>query len=493
MSQLLAALKTTQNVTFTENGAVSNTSTFSDILDFFYHAPARRGKDNTGLFSKAMAEDHQTAVRALFYIRDIRGGQGERETFRQGLRFLVKNYPAIFNAVISLVPEYGRWDDVIEYTYNQTVVDLVGTQLTTDLKNLVSEKSVSLLAKWLPSVNTSSKKTVAMARQWVRALGMTEKEYRQALSMLRAKIDVTEIKLSSKAYTAVNYSTVPSKASLRYRAAFRKHDGDRYMAFLESAMRGEVKINSSTLYPYDLVSKYLESGSYYGDGTLDMTVEAQWKQLPNYADTDVNALVVCDTSGSMFSGGNGVMPASVALSLAIYIAERNKGIFKDHFFTFSEAPTLQQIKGVTLLDRVNSLKQSHWGMNTDLQAVFTTLLATAVKNRISESEMPSVLFVVSDMEFDACCDTHTNFQHIASDYTRAGYSMPKLVFWNVASRKTQTPVTMDEKGTYLVSGCSPSIFQKAINTQATTPYEMMTETLFGSRYALLGEALKTVC
>ena len=489
MNQLLNAMKTNLNVTFTENGAVSNETTFSNILDFFYHAPARRGQDNTDLFKKALAEDHQTAVRALFYIRDIRGGQGERETFRQGLRFLYANYPAIFNAVVSLVPEFGRWDDVIEYVHSKTVQQLVATQLSADS---VSDKSISLLAKWMPSVNTSSKKTKALAHKWLKVLGLTEREYRKVLSRLRARVDVTEVKMSANSWTAINYSKVASKAGLRYRTAFHKHDGSRYSSFLEAAVKGEVKINSSTLYPYDLAGKYLEYGGYYGGAKLDMTVEAQWKQLPNYASTPINALVVCDTSGSMYANSN-PSPISVAVSLALYIAERNTGAFKDHFFTFSEQPKLQHVKGVTLFDRVNSLKQANWGMNTNLQSVFDTILSTAVRGHIPQAEMPSALFVVSDMEFDSCCDTHTNFEHIKAKYAAAGYTMPKLVFWNVASRSLQAPVTMDEKGTYLVSGCSPSIFQKAINTQATTPYELMTETLYGPRYESLGKALETVC
>lgn len=481
MNQLLNAIKTTQNVTFTENGAVSNETTFSDILDFFFHAPARRGQDNTDLFKRAMAEDHQTAVRALFYIRDIRGGQGERETFRQGLRFLYANYPSTFEAVVSLVPEYGRWDDLIEYVYTSSVVALVGQQLTDDLLAIPAGKSASLLGKWMPSANTSSKKTKALAHKWIKALGMTDREYRQTLSLLRSKVGVTEILMSARNWTAINYSTVTSQAGLRYRAAFKKHDGLRYGNFLEAAVKGEVKINSGTLYPYDLVDKYLNLVGR--EGNLNMTIEAQWKQLPNYASDNTNALVVCDTSGSMYSGDlTGPSPISVAVSLALYISERNQGAFKDHFITFSETPILQTVKGVTLFDRVNSLKHAEWAMNTDLQAAFDLILNTAVKKHIPQSEMPSALFVVSDMEFDSCCDTHTNFEHIKTGYANAGYTMPKLVFWNVNSRNKQTPVTLDEEGTYLVSGCSPSIFQKAVNTQATTPYEFMMETLNGPRY-----------
>ena len=206
-------------------------------------------------------------------------------------------------------------------------------------------------------------------------------------------------------------------------------------------------------------------GGYYSHAVaMDMTVEAQWKQLPNYADTEANALVVCDVSGSMFQGNPSAI--SVATSLAIYIAERNKGAFKDHFITFSETPKLERLKGNSLYEKVKNLSSANWGISTNLQSVFDLVLRMAVKNRVPASEMPSSIFIVSDMEFDSCIEGR-NFDAIQSKFAKAGYEMPKLVFWNVMSRNNQTPVTMDEEGTFLVSGCSPSIFSKAINTHAS--------------------------
>lgn len=480
MSKLLNAIKTDTNYTLTENGAVTHTSSLSDLLDFYYHAPARRGQDNTGLFRLALGEDRQLALRALCYIRDIRGGQGERETFRQGLRELNTNFPELFVALLPHVPEYGRWDDLTEFVNVPAVVMMVSKQLEADLYAMIEGKSISLLAKWMPSVNTSSKATKALAHKWVKALGVpSEKEYRKMLSKLRAAIQIVETQMSSKSWKAINYSRVPSKASLRYRTAFHKQDGERYTAFVEAAVKGEVKINSGTLYPYELTGKYLNEHK-----NLDNTIEAMWKQLPNYADTEVNALVVCDVSGSMFGGcaAKNVSPITVSTSLAIYIAERNKGLFKDHFLTFSSEPKLQKLKGQTLFEKVNNLCKAEWGMSTNVQASFDLILSMGITHKLPEAEMPKVIFIVSDMEFNACCEMHTNFEHIKLKYQKAGYEMPKLVFWNVNSRNNQTPVTQDEQGTYLVSGCSPSIFSKAINTTATTPMELMLEVLNGPRY-----------
>ena len=473
MSNLLNAIQNATNYTRTENAALTHISTLDGVLDFFYHAPARRGQDNTALFLKAFGEDRLTAIRCLFYIRDIRGGQGERETFRQGLRELYKNFREVFDHILSYVPVYGRWDDIVEYVSNQKVVSVIREQLNLDLG---SDEGVSLLAKWMPSINTSSKETVALAHRWVKALGWTPVQYRKNLSALRGKIKLVETLMSQNKWKDISYGQIPSRAGLIYKDAFKRHDGTRYDEFLAAVVRGEEKINSGTLYPYELVAKSMNE--------KDQTAEAMWKCLPNYADTDDNALVVADVSGSMCGarGPSNIAPITVCISLAIYLAERNKGIFHDKFITFSDTPSVQSLKGDTLYEKVSNLSRATWGMNTNLQSVFNVVLSTAVKAKLPASEMPTKIFIISDMEFDYCVTNNTNLEVIKAKYAVSGYTLPTIIFWNVDSRNDQTPVTMDEKGTYLVSGCSPSIFEKAIKAQATTPMEMMLEVLNGPRY-----------
>lgn len=471
-SKLLSSVEQAQNFTRTENGAVTNASTLNGVLDFYYHAPARRNQDNTALFRKAFGENRLLAIRALFYVRDIRGGQGERETFRQGLRELYKNFRDVFDAILSYVPVYGRWDDIIEFVDDPKVVSLVREQLSLDLGS--EDGSVSLLAKWMPSSNTSSKITVGLAHRWMKALGWTAVQYRKNLSGLRKKINLVETIMSQNQWGDISYGQIPSRAGFIYKDAFKRHDAARYEQFLQAVQKGEAKINAGTLYPYELV---LKSFSH-----VDATAEAMWKCLPNYADTDENALVVADVSGSMCSSyGQTARPIDVCLSLAIYIAERNRGIFKDQFVTFSDSPKVQTLKGQTLYEKIHNLNQAEWGMSTNLQAVFDVVLSTAMKNRIPAEDMPTRIFIVSDMEFNACTSGR-NFDGIRRKYEAAGYKLPLLVFWNVSSRNNQTPVTQDENGVYLVSGCSPSIFEKAVKAQAATPYEMMLEVLNGPRY-----------
>lgn len=483
-NKLLQGMRAAQNYTLTENAALTHKSTLSDVLDFYYHAPARRGQDNTQLFSNAYAENPLLALKVAFYLRDIRGkGTGERESFRQVLRWLNKNRPEVFNVVIQLVPVYGRWDDILEFVDSDAVQQIVIDQLAADFES----DHPSLLAKWMPSINTSSAKTRELAKRWVRAINVSEAGYRTGLAELRRKINVLERLMSAGEFAAINYEHVPSKASKLYRKAFSKRDADRYVAFLESVKKGEKKINASTLYPYEIVSQYLQ-----GYRIVDETLEALWKALPNYADTEKNALVMVDTSGSMQSriGSTTVRALDVSVSLGLYVAERNHGAFKDYFMTFSAQPQLQRVHGNNLLEKVNNLSRAHWDMNTNLQAAFDLILATAVKNRVPVEDMPSHLFIISDMEFDSACGQHTNFQHVQMKYRAAGYSMPVIVFWNVMSRNTQTPVTQDEAGTILVSGLSATVFKNAINAKVVTPMDAMLEVLQDERYQAVEKAVQ---
>lgn len=263
------------------------------------------------------------------------------------------------------------------------------------------------------------------------------------------------------------------------------------MRLLQRAKR---RINAGALFPYELIGKYVD-GHEYGNRTVDVdsTIEAQWKALPNYAETEENALAVVDVSGSMFQSVAGVenAPIKIAVSLGIYIAERNKGDFANMFITFTDNPALVQLRGNTLRDKVDEVFAAGVGYSTNVQSVFDMLLKTAVKNKTKQADMPTKIYMISDMEFNSSNvgGSHTNFEVIQRKYKAAGYEMPLLVFWNVASRRSNSPVTKDESGTYLVAGASPSIFKATINAKAVTPLDMMLETLNVDRYAAIEEAL----
>lgn len=489
-------INTMNNVTYTENDALTNKSSMSKIVDFFFHGAALRNETDENrilkLFQDAFDEDPQTALRILFYIRDVRGGQGERKVFRTIMRWLGTSNSTNSTNIkmwladnIHLIPEYGRWDDLFVFigtNLQHNVLEYIKHILRLDLYCLEKNKSVSLLAKWLPSENASSSHNRQLARLIAAKLGYTPRIYRKTLSKLRAHIDVVERRLSAKDFKRISYATVPSKAGLLYKKAFMKHDEEGYTWYLKQVEDGKVNINTSTLYPYDILRQYFPNGdtnlySYDRNIKENQTIELMWKNLPDYV-PDLCGLVVADTSGSMC--GN---PMLVSISLAMYIAERNKNeAWKDYFISFSERPKFHKIEGDNLFKRAKSVALGDIA-NTNLQAVFDLILDRARINNVSKEDMPKVIIIVSDMEFDSCTynSNKTNFETIKDNYRFHGYNMPTLIFWNVDSRKTQSPITINDNGVVLLSGCSPSVFKYALGT-CKTPLDLVYNVTNSDRY-----------
>ncbi len=480
--EFAALLNKDMNKTYTENGAVANATTNSFVLDLFSQIGAlRNGRGAANALSmlrKAYAENKELTMKCLFWARDIRGGAGERDTFKIFMKDLMRS--DTIDSVIKnlhLIPEYGRWDDLWMFLEDKRtkpiVIKLIKDQLKVDAK----VDRPSLLAKWLPSENTSSRETVALATFLRKELGLSSKEYRKVLSTLREKISIVEKKMSSNQWDKVVYEHVPSRASMLYRKAFGRHDTERYGEYLKKVLSGEKKINSAALFPYEILQKY--SYSYYSQ--TNETLEALWKNLPNYIETSDDAIVVADTSGSM----NGI-PLDVAISLAIYIAERNHGCWKDKFITFSETPQLQTIIGTSLLDKIRNVSSSVWGMNTNVEAVFDLILNTAVKNHLPADKMLKKVIIISDMEFDQAAGRKTGdtlFRTISSKFVQKGYKMPQLVFWNVRSAKEQFPMSTDDKGFINVSGSSPAICKQMFGSKLEDPIEFMLKVLGSERYS----------
>lgn len=446
----------------TKNEAKTFTRTQSALLDFYAQAGAMRGepKKALDLFKRAFSEDREKAIKVLFYLRDIRGGQGERALFRVCLQWLGENEPSIFEKIVDFVQEYGRFDDL--FFDNKKCFLLIKSQLEKDQK----EDKPSLLAKWLPTINASSLNTRKKARFMANGLGIDEMAYRKLIRSIRKKIATVEEKMSAKKWPDINYSVVPSQASRIYKNVFKKHDEKRYEKFIEKAEKGEVKINAGTLYPYQIYN------SVWAD--YSKTLEALWNQLPDYTQGK-NALVVADTSGSMTG-----VPISVSVSLALYFAERNKGQFQNYFISFSGQPKLHKVQGANLRDKMNSIQLGDVA-NTNVQAVFDLILTTAVQNSTPEDEMPDTIYIISDMEFDqATYGDQTNFEVIEQKYSQLGYVRPNLVFWNVNASGENLPVKESERGVSMVSGFSPVIFKMAVENK--TPYEVMMNTINSDRY-----------
>ena len=475
-------------MTYTENDAITPSNTGNAIIDFFFHSAAMREADAnriTDMWDKAFKEDPQTALRILFYVRDVRGGQGERRVFRIITKHMLNNKDTLNwlcnNA--NLIPEYGRWDDLVYLTYEsrgtkfeKNGLMIIGNRLWDDY-NLINTSQVSLLAKWMPSENASNITTRNMAKYFINKFNCSPKDYRKVLSAIRKYLRIVEINLTKKDYKSIDYSIVPSKANLKYSKAFLRNDYDRYTEYINKVNKGEAKINASTLYPYEIVDELVNHLYPLPKEEKVKTLNTLWNNLPDYMN-DLNGIVVADTSGSMHG-----RPMSVSVSLAMYIAERNKNkAFKDYFISFNQLPKFHKITGNNLRERCHSVQLGDIA-NTNIQAVFEMILSRAKEYKVSIKDMPKFILIISDMEFDRASNNNSlsNFENIRKQYQNAGYPMPTLVFWNVNSRNNHTPVTINDRGVVLVSGCSPVIMKYAL-TACTNLMDIIKNVTESDRY-----------
>ena len=484
----LEDLRKEENRTYTENGALTNRSTNSYCLDLFATIGALRNAEDNEIISrfiKAYTEDNNMAMKILFFARDIRGGLGERRVFRSIWKWLSLHEAESVRRNITNVPEYGRFDDLLSLLggpCEKDMLSFIKEQLDKDLAALKIGESVSLLAKWLPSVNTSNKDTVKMAKKLAKAMGFSDAEYRKVLVSLRAEIKLMENYLREKDYS-FSYEKQPSKALYKYRLAFFRNDQDRYCAFLEKAESNPSVMNTGTLTPYDVIRPIM----HRAEAEIEISEEERrsmditWKALPDYTGAE-NALAVVDGSGSMYCGF-GYTPATVAQSLGIYFAEHNKGCFHNHFITFSENPRLVRVQGRDIVEKLRYCMSFDECANTDLLRTFDLILKTAIQNKARQEDIPEKLYIISDMEFDYCANhgEMSNFEYAKKEFAKYGYRLPQIIFWNVESRNRQQPVTKNEQGVALVSGTSPQIFSM-LSKGILDPYSFMLETLSAKRY-----------
>lgn len=498
-------LKKEANKTKTFNGAETNASTQSAVLDLYAMGGSLRSRDESeieNLVLMAAQEDLSLAMKALFYLRDVRGGQGERRTFRVGMKALAKEFPDAVRKNIANIQEFGRFDDLVDLldtSMSSDIIKLIRIQLDLDIKS----EAPSLLGKWLPSENTSSHATRKLAKRLRSGLKMSPKSYRKMLSSLRTKINIVEKMMCEKRFSEIKYSAVPSNAMLKLRKAFSKRDGERFGAYLQEVKSGDQKIHSGTLFPYDIVRAVMQ------ESDIDWTVrdpskvksadslELQWQSLPNYMKGG-NTLVIADTSGSMFNSGyyrgrtNQVRPIDVAVSLALYTSERNTGPYKDIFMVFNDEASVAEIKGANLAQRIaDVVRRQNWGGSTNIQAAFNKILDIAVSKNLDQEDLPKTLIIVSDMEFNACTrfgrKAATNFEEAKKKFAEHGYTLPEVVFWNVNSVQNNLPAKKDDKDVFLVSGASPSILEAVLDSEkrSRTPYELMLEVLNAERYSVI--------
>lgn len=454
------------NRTMTENGAVTLRSSLSPLCDLFFSIGARRGGSVAREFSAALNEDERTTTRILLWARDIRGGAGERQHFRtlivDALNSLTWDEA---RRVIAKIPEVGRFDDLA--VFQGTPYESVASNIWVE----AIRAGNGLAAKWAPRKDKKGAK-------WLRKeAGLNERDWRK---FVVRNTTVVEQDMCADKWFNINYSHVPSLAMKKYHKAFHRHDDSRFNDYIGKLSTGEEKVNAGAVYPYQIMESVNSA-----DAAL---FEAQWKALPDYMEgTDHSILPVVDVSGSMGYLGTcpysfhreGPQPINVAVSLGLYISQRNNGTFKDVVCTFSEKPSLVTLKG-SLHSKIEKIKDMDWGMNTNINAVFEKILGVATREKLDQSDLPATVLIISDMEFDYCGGKRTNFEKIDRMFEKAGYERPQLVFWNVANRGS-IPVRFDQQGTGLVSGFSPSIM-KAILKGSVNPEGIMRDAVDIERY-----------
>lgn len=508
MNTLLNGMKNATNYTYTENLALTHKSTMSGLLDLFGMGAAYRTRSDVDcimLFSKAYDEDPVYALKCLFYLRDVRGGQGERRFFRVVTRWLANNKTEVMRRNLKFVPEFGRWDDLYEFIdtkLEKDAFELMRKQLMLD----VQCKTPSLLAKWLKSENTSSPKSRALANKTREAFHMNHKEYRKTLSTLRERIKVLERLMSENRWDEIEFDKIPSKAGLVYRNAFARHDLERILSnpeiktYAEFIKDTETKVNAKTLYPYEVVAKaynltYKNYSYYYHnsfDDNLDSTdraaINKYWDNLKDYFNgCSLDALCMIDTSGSMW-GSEASAPINVAISIGLYAAERARGPFAGHYISFSSRPQLIETAGVDFVDKVRRIYSTNLCENTNIEAAFDMLLNTAIKTHCKQSDLPKSIIVVSDMEFDAArgfygrsnSNVNTLMENIREKWARHGYTLPHLIYWNCQARQNNIPEDIGCGLVSYVSGMSPSIFETILSGK--TGVDLMLEKLDSPRY-----------
>lgn len=484
------AIKNETKWTRTENGAVALKTTDDALLDYFGTVGALRTADKnriTSIFEASYQARPLETIKTTFYARDIRGdeevqGLGERRVFRILLKYCALHHPEAIRPNLDLIGVYGRYDDLYELIGTPLEKDMwtaMKKQFEEDLDNMAKGNAISLLAKWIKTADASSPKTKALGKLTAQKLGYDVYNFKRIVRAMRKQIGVVEALMSTGRWDEIKYSEVPSRAMLIYRNAFKKHDEDRFSQFAQKAVTGEEKINSGTLYPYDIIERGLGWGWCWSvSGTENNVLQAQWDQLPNYVEPGTNAIVMADTSGSM-SG----RPLFTALSLAIYFAQRNIGAYHNLYMTFSSRPKYQTIKGKTLAQIFGHLDYSGWGMNTDCEAAFNLILDTAIKNHVEPSEMPKSLIIISDMEFDYCGNRQwTFYDKMKAKFAQYGYEIPTIVFWNVNSRNDVFHADKNRKGVILVSGQSAGTFRNLIGAIGMSPMDFVLQIVNAKRY-----------
>ncbi len=491
----------------TEKGAKSYSVSGDPRVDLFFKSvrgmPCASPEKPADAYLESLLEEcwkvsPMDTLKLGFYIRDCRGGKGEKALFWAFCWWLLRSHPSELGTNIQHVPFFGSWKDLLRVfsgtLSEEIMVKLYTSQLKSDVALLGSghENNITLAAKYAPSEKGAFDRKFTAVTKFCNELGVNKATYRRKyLRPLRAKINTVEEMMCAGRWGEIDYSKVPSVASGRYRKAFTKHDPKRYQEFLCRVTKGEAKMNTGVLHPHEIAKAYI-SGASHVLTKIEPTAEAQWAQFVKdqrarraKLENPVEMLAIVDVSGSMYGPyGASVTPIAVSLSLGVLIAELNskESPFYRKWITFSRSPKMETLKGNTLCEIFQRMDKCHWDMSTRLQPVFDMILTAASAFSVPPEKMPKMLVILSDMQFDAACPDRTNWEEIDRKYREAGYNRPVIVFWNLRGDTLDFPVTDKVSGTALVSGFSASTLSLLMDGNVPNPYQVMRKAIDNPRY-----------
>lgn len=478
------AMKKENSKVFTENGREAYSTSMDRLVDFVATiATMDRASelDIKNWVDELYEVDGLSARKLIFYTRDILGGLGRRRIGRLLFQRLAEIDSKSAIANIPNMPEYGRFDDLYSLMgtdAEDAMFKFIRDTFYDDLDKMSKGLPVSGLAKWVKNPNSKVKETRRLGRLTARKAGINLSVFTKKLTELRKYLNVVELKMTEKNWGDIDYSKVPSRASMIYSKAFDKNDNERYTEFKNRVVTGEAEIKANTLYPCDLVHKVFMNSN-------DATVDLLWKALPNYIETDKNVLTVCDVSGSMAG-----QPMEVAISLALYFSERDKGKFRNKFITFSGSPELVDIPETKakLSEKCQYLEGSSWGYNTNLAKVFDLILNSAKSNNMSQDDIPDCLLILTDMQFDGDSSgdwDETLYELYERKFEEAGYKLPNIVFWNCSNNVYRGNFQTDAmtSGVQYVSGMSTPIFKNVMSSLFCTPLDSVMNIINSERYS----------
>ena len=434
------------NYTTTTNGAKQYTSSNDVCVDLFSKIGSMRHwerRDILHYFENAFEHNPELTARITYWARAARAGSGERKTFYTILDEIARTSPDFISDNARTLAQLGYWKDLIGYCDIPGVLSAFAQAI---------KDGDRLANKWAPRKGD-------IAKQLRDELGYTNKEYRK---WLKKHSDTVETKMSNKEWDDIKYSSVPGSAMRRYSRAYDRNDHQRFDGWKND---DTTKASVSATYPHQIF------------GVMDQDeklAEKMWRDLPDFIDTEEIILPMIDVSGSMYGGA-----LQVAISLGMYLAQRNKSQFVNTFLTFSENPQFVRIPsnpGVTLAEKFQTINSADWGMNTNFEKAYTKILDLATKHNVDPKSMPSMLLCLSDMQFDESGNGKLYLEDIKDEYTAHGYEIPKLVFWDLEAHTGQHAQCSDEN-VAMISGFSPSIMKAVLNAEEFNPIDVMLEAL----------------